>query len=234
MSNRLEQFANDHPEFFENQDGYWRLNSDIRELMDRYARAYDKSEYDRLKVLVEEAKEKERTRLQEEIDHWTVKCKEEQGKADEMDAELKAISRSVKSSEKQIEKAEYARKPVPIPSKNWYHSGAIFMLLALLGVTFIYLGIIFNDRVSMSYLSAGIICLVMGVYLQSGGSSVSTDRGNIAVLNSAIIKEQEGSIKISQIKQATLLERKRRCLSSVAAYKRKINKGIAKLNLLNE
>lgn len=234
MSNRLEQFVNEHPEFFEVQNGYWRLNSDIRELMDRYARAYNKSEYDRLKVMVEEAKEKERERLQQEIDHWTAKCREEQGKAAEIDAELQAISGKVESSEKTIKKAEIARKPVPVAPKTWYHSGAVFMLLSLLGVTFIYFGIIFSERVSMSYLSAGIICLVLGVCLQSGGPRVNPDRANIAVLQGSIIKEQQGYIKISQIKRATLVERKRICLSSVAKYKRKIGKSIAKLNILNE
>lgn len=108
------------------------------------------------------------------------------------------------------------------------------MLLSLLGVMFVYLGIIFNERVSMSYLSAGIMCLVLGVCLQSGGSRVNTNRGNTAVLQGTIIKEQQGFIKISRIKQATLQERKRICLGSVAKYKRKIGKSIAKLNILNE
>ena len=234
MSNRLEQFVQSHPEFFEVQDGYWRLNGDIRELMDRYARAYDKAEYDRLKVLVEEAKEKERERLQREIDRWTAECAEEQEKADEIEAQLQAISGNLDTSKKRIETAEKARKPIPVSPKSWYHSGAVFLILALLGVTFIYLGIVFNNQVSMSYLLAGITSLGLGIYFQSGGPKVDPNQGEIVVRQSTIIREQQGFVKIARIKQATMVERKRLSLQSVAAYKRKINRSIAKLNILNE
>lgn len=233
MSNRLQRFVDEHPEFFEERAGYRRLHADIRDLMDRYARAYDKAEYDRLKLRVEEARKQERERLQNEIDQWTAECAEAQQKADEIDLELQAISKKLKVSHSRIETAEEARKPIPVPQKSWYHSGAIFMLLALSGVTFIYLGIIFNERVSVSYLMSGIVCLVLGFYLQFGGSGVDPNRGDAVTMQLSIIKQEQGFVKIAKIQRATLMERRRINIQTVDTYKRKIHHSMANLNILN-
>lgn len=233
MSNRLQTFVNEHPEFFEEKNGYWRLNSDIRDLMDRYARAYNQVEYDRLRVLVEEAKEKERERLQREIDQWTAECAEEQEKAQQMDRQLKEIMDKLHHSKKRVEEAEEAGKPIPVAPRSWYHSAAVFLILALLGVSFIYLGIIINERVSMSYLLGGFSCLAVGLYLQSGGPRIQPNPEGVGAIHATIIREEQGYMKIARIKRATLVERKRVANQSIAAFNRKINRSIAKLDTLN-
>ncbi|MCZ6672803.1 MAG: hypothetical protein O7C75_07680 [Verrucomicrobia bacterium] len=233
MSNRLQTFVNEHPEFFEEKDGYWRLSPDIRDLMDRYARAYNKDEYNRLRVLVEEAKEKERQRLQSEIDKWTMECAEEQQKAHQIELQLQGIEQKLHLSKRRVKDAELSSKPVPVLPRSWYHSGAVFLILALSGVSFIYLGIIINERVSMSYLLGGISCLVGGFYIQSGGPRIQSTQESVGVLQASVIKVEQSSMKIVRIKRATLLEKKRVANQSVASSNRKINHSIAKLNTLN-
>lgn len=233
MSNRLQSFVHDHPQFFEEKDGYWRLNTDIRDLMDRYARAYNKEEYDRLRVLVEEAKEKERERLQNEVGKWTLECAAEKEKAQQIERQLKHIEQLLHSSKKRVEQVELSSKPIPIPQRSWYHSGVVFLALAFSGVFFIYLGIIFNERVSMSYLLGGISCLGFGIYLQSGGPRIPATQENVGKLSVRIIKDEQSSMKIVRIKRATLLERRRVANQTVASLNRKINNSIAKQNTLN-
>ena len=233
MSNRLETFVREHPEFFEKEGGYWNLNSDIRDLMDRYSRAYDKEEYERLRVLVEEARDKERERLQREIDKWKQAASEEKERTQEIETHLQAIDKSIDNSQLRILKSEMLSKPKPVPAKGWYNSAFVFLLLALAGVTFIYLGIILNERASMSYFLGGISCLALGVYLQSSGPKVQSSRERVGALHKALVNEEEGSMKIARIRRATLLEKMRAAQQSEASASIRINRSLAKLNNLN-
>ena len=233
MSNRLEAFVKEHPEFFEKEGGYWNLNSDIRDLMDRYARAYDKEEYERLRVLVEEAREKERERLQRDIDKWRQEVADQKERAQAIETDLQVIDQSIDSSQLRIRKSEMLSRPKPVPAKSWYNSGLVFLFLALAGVTFVYLGIILNERASMSYFLGGISCLALGIYLQSGGSRVQASSKTVAALHQALVSEEEGSMKIARIKRATLLEKMRSTQQSEASVSIRINRSLSKLNNLN-
>lgn len=234
MSNRLQTFVDEHPEFFQETNGYWRLSSDIKELMDGYARAYDSEEYDRLRILVEEARALERDRLQLEIDEWTRDSEREQEKAEQIELQLRTVVKGLIDSEHRSEQAKEASKPIPVPQKSWYNSGAVFMFLAFLGLTFIYLAIILNDRISMSYLISGLCCMAAGLYLQSGGPKVQVDSGGAASLNAVIIKEEQSFLKIARIKRATLLERKRIANQTIGDFNRNIKRSIAKLDTLDD
>ncbi len=234
MSNRLQNFVDEHPEFFQETNGYWRLNSDIKELMDGYARAYDSEEYDRLRILVEEARALERDRLQLEIDEWTRDCAREQEKAEQIELQLQTVVKGLIESERRFEQAKEASKPGPVPQKSWYHSGAVFMALAFSGLSFIYLAIILNDRISMSYLISGLCCLAAGIYLQSGGPKVQLDSSGTAAINAGIIKEEQNFLRIARIKRATLVERKRIANQTMATFNRKIKRSIAKLDTLDD
>ena len=115
----------------------------------------------------------------------------------------------------------------------WYLVAIGMIGASLSGVTFIYLGIIFNERVSVSYLMSGIVCLVLGFYLQFGGSGVDPNRGDAVTMQLSIIKQEQGFVKIAKIQRATLMERRRINIQTVDTYKRKIHHSMANLNILN-
>ncbi len=233
MSNRLQTFVKEHPDFFEEKDGYWRLSSGISDLMERYARAYNKTEFDQLRALVEEAKEKERERLEEDIEKWKLKCAEEQQKAEEIELQLRRIQQGIKTTEQRVEQIKLASKPVPIPPRSWYHSGVVFLTLALSGVFFLYLGLILSDQVSMSYLFGGFTCLAFGLYLQSGNSKLQPVPEGAGQYHAGAIKAEQGAIKIARIKSATLMERKRIANQTIATFNHEIHRSNAKLNTIS-
>lgn len=232
MSESLRSFMREHPEFFEAHSDYWRLHKDISAIMQRYAQALDPEEYEQLRLKMEEVRIRERSRIQKEINEWLIDRSREEEVLKETEEDLRKLQAKLRQIEVRIDKARLAIEPVKIWAKQWYHSGLVYLCLALMGVVFLYLGIILNKRISPGYVISGLACIFMGFVLQrhpsANGSSEQQQRQLVEVT-----EEERRFMQITRIKKATLMERKKVANKSVSSLNAKIDAHLAKLEILN-
>lgn len=231
MNDRLSNFVAEHPEFFELCNGYWRLKKDLSPLMERYAHAVNREEFERLRTSMEEFRQKERQRLQKEIDDWIVERERETIKIAQTDKELADIRKKDLELEKKITKLRVKIDSRVVETAKWYHSGFTFLALALVGLICLYLGIILNRKVSPGYVLSGLFCIILGFYLQSSTPGEKGQDASGPQLQ-MLLDEQRRYRQIAKIKIATLNERKRFANKGLNQLNAKIDNNLAKIDTL--
>lgn len=233
MLNEIENFLDEHPDYFENSKDGLLVRKDLRSMMDSYARAMDPSEYDELKNRVATFRAREKERLQSQIGQWVRERKEEESELEGILWELNKLEkelRKVSDGLKAISDKENAHSAVRI-KKHWYNSGYVFVALDFFGVSFLYAGIILNEKLTMSYVILGVICIAVGFMLQRGGA----DSGNPASSSGPVISGEtfDKLKRFGRIKRVTLNERKKVALGKIAELNRKIERNLDRINGIN-
>jgi hypothetical protein len=232
MAEQLSHFIREHPEFFEAKGDYWRLHRDVSGLMDRYAQALNPEEYAALRARMEAVRHKECQRLQQQIDEWIIERGRQQEKQREAAAEFSQMEAQLNKIRRRIDKAKQQLTERPQHTKQWYHSGLVYLALALFGILFLYLGIILNKRISPGYVMAGLACIATGILLQRGESGPASQGAGSKQLME-LSEEERKFLQIARIKKATLIERKKVANKSIASLNAKIDDHLAKLDILN-
>lgn len=224
----IEKFLDEHPEYFEAGADGFSIRRDLRGVVDDYARALDPAEYEEIQRRVEQYREKQKEKLQSKLGELLRQRKREENHLEQIQWEMRQLEKELERIRQRIEKVEvpeHIRTP-----RSWYNSGYVFVALDFAGVIFLYVGIILNERLTLSYVLIGLMCIVMGFLLQRGGDSEPVSTGSAAHPVADVLNKFR---QISKIKRVTLQERKRIALGKISELNGQIESNIARLNGYN-
>ena len=224
MHELLVRFIDEYPEYFEGPVDARLLRGDLRPLFEEYAQAMDPEEYAELRRQVEAYREKEKKRLQEEIEVFSRERLREKKRLDEILDELKRFEKQFHKLDRQLEELRQEDTvEAPRPRKAWYNSPYVFLVLDFLGVFFLYVGIILHERLTVSYVVLGILSISMGFFLQQSDPSFARlPDPRVESLKEQLINRKTEVKQISRIKHVTLSNRKRTAQSRIAELNRRI------------
>lgn len=231
MHRKLQQFIDSHREYFDGDPEALFLRPDLRRLFDQYAQAMDPEEYSELKRRVEEFRESEKKRLQEEIEKLVRQRQEEEQVLEGIMGELNKFHKELQRIDRELSQLTEPES-VPLPSRrSWYQSGYLFLLLDFLGVFLLYIGIILNEKLTMSYVILGMASIILGFILQGGAPSMTnTTSQAVDSLKEDLSRRKTEVEHFSRIKKMSLMNRKTIALGRIRDLNREIEVNRAKMN----
>lgn len=232
----LLQFLHEHPEYFEGPVDALVLKKELRQRFEAYARALDPENYERLRERVEAYREKERARLREEIGELEAQRRREQKQLEQISWEMNKLEKELGRLEERIRALsgeESEGKSAPLV-RSWYQSAYVFLFLDFLGVLFLYVGLILNEGLTLSYIVVGLLCVAGGFFLAYGGGRESVpDLSRKLETRERLTERKRQFSEISRIKRVTLAERKRAGLKAVGELNDKIHVNLQRINEFN-
>lgn len=225
-------FLHQNPEYFEGPADALVLRKDLRHRFEAYARALDPENYERLRERVEAFREKERARLREEIDELEQKRRKEERELEQVSWEINKLEKELQRLEERIQ-ALAGEEPQRSPKqgRSWYNSAYLFLFLDFLGILFLYVGIILNEGLTLSYILIGLLCVAGGFVLAYGGRPESTPNLSRKLETREKLSERKRQFReISKIKRVTLAERKRAGLQRISELNDKIQANLQRIN----
>ncbi|MFO7724704.1 MAG: hypothetical protein R6V45_04060 [Oceanipulchritudo sp.] len=232
MHKGLQEFIDAHGEYFDGPREALLIRRDLRKLFEEYSQAMDPEEYADLKQRVEDFREFEKKRLQEEVEALVRDREKEERVLQEIMGELDSFEKELLRLDKELEKLEREKKPLKGPGKRaWYHSGYIFLLLDFLGVFLLYIGIILNEKLTMSYVMLGMASIALGFILQ-GGAPRRESQSTPAVtgLRDDLLKRKNEVENFSKLKKMSLRNRKKIALGKINELNRQIEGNMTRIN----
>lgn len=232
MHRKLQEFIEAHGEYFDGPQDARLIRRDLRKLFEEYSQAMDPEEYADLKQRVEDFREFEKKRIQEEVEGLVKEREKEEQVLQGITAELDTFQNELLRLDKELEKLMREEKPVKVVGKRaWYHSGYIFLMLDFLGVFLLYIGIILNEKLTMSYVMLGLASIALGFILQSGaprpesGTSPAVDG-----LKDDLLKRKSEVENFSKLKKMSLRNRKKIALGKIHELNRQIEVNMTRIN----
>lgn len=232
MHKLLCEFLEQHPEYFEGPRDALLLRPDLRPLFEEYAQAMDPEEYHDLKRRVEEFREQKKKDLQTEINAFLRQREEEEASLAEIQEELGKFEKEVCRLQRRLDQAIQEDEGTAVVSgKAWYSSGYMFLFLDFLGVFFLYIGIILNERLTLSYVVMGVVSIALGFFFQQSGSAARrVTSPDIEQLKSEIHHRQAEIKQISKVKRISLTNRKKVALRRISELNQKIEDNLLRIN----
>ncbi|MBC2594988.1 hypothetical protein H5P28_12040 [Ruficoccus amylovorans] len=203
MSDSDADFIRQHPEYFEAHGSYLVLRHDLSPLMEKYARAIDSEEFERLRQQVEAIHQQERTGLQQQLDDLRQQHQNATARQLQLQNNLHSLDRA-------IAQTHYAARLSSLSTLEdmtgkWYRSPTLCLTIDIFGLIMLYIGLIMGTTISLSSTVLGIACIGLGFTLYEQPASFrkipSMNRfGTMSPL------DRENMDKITRIKRITLVE----------------------------
>jgi len=232
MDKELIAFLRAHPEYFEGADDSRLIAHDLRSTVEAYALALDPSEYEALRAKVADFRAKEEARIHSEIAKLTEQMERERAIYDEVVKELAESEAKLKSMEQELQEVLVAVEGRGRGSGTGSGGKSYFyLILDFIGILFLYVGFILSDKPLVSYIVAGVFCILAGFILQQKGRADS--RGGISVMakiGNDMRARNDRSVAVWSIKKHTLNGRKKLALSSINECDRKIQEQLSRIN----
>lgn len=231
MDKELQAFIAKHGEYFEGEPDAMVLRRDLRRLFDQYAQSMDPEEYASLKGKVEAFREKEKKRLQAEVDALVKLRKQEEAALQTISKDLLEFRKELGRIDKELRKIDDAA-PRPVRQKgSWLQSNSVFLALDLTGVVFLYMGIILHHKLTLSYIVMGIACILAGFLFQgSGGSQEPSLSPNLQSMKQELLRRKGEVQQFSKLKKMSLQNRKTIAINKIQALNRQIDVNLARID----
>ena len=232
MHSKLQEFIDAHGEYFDGPHDARLIRRDLRKLFEEYSQAMDPEEYADLKQRVEDFREFEKKRLQEEIEVLVKEREHEETVLQGIMGELDTFQKELLRLDKELETLMREEKPVKAMGRRaWYHSGYVFLMLDFLGVFLLYIGIILNEKLTMSYVMLGLASIALGFMLQGGGPPAE-NRASAGVngLKDELMHRQSEVENFFKLKKMSLRNRKKIALGKIHELNRQIEANMTRIN----
>ncbi len=225
MNDSATDFIRQHPEYFESRGSYMVLRQDLRPLMEKYARAIDNEEFDRLRKQVATIHHQERMELQHELDDLRIQHQEATERIQHLRKNLHELDQEV--ARYTAFRSPHRGNQSSLPP-GWLRSPTFCLTLDIFGLILLYIGLIMGKSISLSSTILGIACIGLGFsfYEQPQADRALPPEEPELMSDS----ERENVDKITRIRRTTLAEelrneqkRQRMLNSQIMAHENSVN-----------
>lgn len=231
----LRHFIEEKAHYFSQQEGYTVIHPELAEIMEDYAKALDPEEFERMARKMRVVRQREIERLNVENNAWRKEQESILERVDNEGRELQQLRDKISAIERQIKELTRLQQQAPLPPLRWYHSGYVVGLLAFSGIFFLYLGLLLQKRVAVSYVLVGLVCVILGMNVQREAASRKSPRTRQKrVTTEPLLEHKAKAEKVLSIKAVAFAEKKRTANESVQKLQLAVDHNISKIKLLHE